>query len=56
LIGITREQVTALLGPPEADRGGYFSGNHTMFEMDLNLFYIDYDASGRVRDFHTEQH
>jgi hypothetical protein len=53
---LTRLEVEKLIGPAETADGGYWIGNQTGFKIDPDILYISYDSSGRVSDFHTEQH
>ena len=55
VIGMTREQVTGLLGSPDWTGDGYSIGNHTGLKMDPDVFYVTFDSSGRVSDFRVEQ-
>ena len=55
LIGMTREEVTDLLGRPDEFRGGYLIGHRTGLGIDPDALVIEYDRSGRVSDFYTYQ-
>ena len=55
VIGMTREQITALLGLPDWGGNGYLIGNHTALRIDPDVFYVTFDAMGRVGDFRVEQ-
>ena len=56
LMGMEREQVEKRLGPPDRSGGDYAIGSLTGLGWDPDVLYIDYDDTGKVRNFHTEQH
>ena len=55
VIGMTREQVSELLGNPDWPDDGYSIGRLTGLRIDPDVFYLSFDASHRVRDYRVVQ-